>query len=55
MFVNYIMEAIIMGKFGVGIFAGTILGMSIAMLDKRTMKKAKKMAKSMAHNMTCCR
>ena len=43
-----------MGKFSAGIFAGALIVMSVAMLDKRTMKKAKKMAKSMAHNMSCC-
>lgn len=42
-----------MGKFGAGIFAGALIGMGVAMLDKRTMKKAKRMAKTMSHNMSC--
>lgn len=47
-----------MFKFSVGLFAGTIMGMGVAMLDKRTLKKAKKLTKcmmhDMAHTMHCC-
>ena len=43
-----------MGKFSTGLFAGAVIGMSVAMLDRRTMKKAKKAAKSMMHSMYCC-
>lgn len=43
-----------MGKFGIGLFAGAIVGMSIAMMDKHTVKRAKKMARNMMHNMSCC-
>lgn len=39
-----------MGKFGAGIVAGAIFGLGIAMLDKRTVKKAKKMMRSVG----CC-
>ena len=42
-----------MSKFGAGIFAGALIGMGVAMLDKRTMRKAKRIAKSMTHNMSC--
>lgn len=28
-----------MFKFSVGLFAGTVMGMGVAMLDKRTLKK----------------
>ncbi len=45
-----------MGKFSSGLFAGAVIGMGVAMLDRRTMKKAKRMAKSMMHSMYCsCR
>lgn len=38
-----------MGKFSTGLFAGAVIGMSVAMLDKRTMKKAKRMAKKIMY------
>lgn len=45
-------------KFSTGLFAGTVIGMGVAMLDRRTLKKAKRMTKcmmrDMAHYMTCC-
>ena len=36
-----------MGKFSTGLFAGAIIGMGIAVLDKKSVKRAKKMAKNM--------
>lgn len=41
-----------MVKFSTGLFAGAIIGMGVAMLDKRTVKKAKKMAKNVIRNMS---
>ncbi len=41
-----------MVKFSTGLFAGAIIGMGVAMLDKRTVKKAKRMAKSMMRNIS---
>lgn len=41
-----------MAKFSTGLFAGAVIGMGVAMLDRRTMKKAKKMAKSMMRNIS---
>lgn len=35
-----------MGKFSTGLFAGAVIGMGIAMFDKRTMKYAKKAMKN---------
>ena len=35
-----------MGKFSTGLFAGAIIGMSVAVLDKKSVKKAKRMVKS---------
>lgn len=40
-----------MGKFSTGLFAGAVVGMGVAMLDKRTMKRAKKALKSILHSM----
>ncbi len=41
-----------MVKFSTGLFAGAIIGMGVAMLDKRTVKKARKMAKNMMRNIS---
>lgn len=41
-----------MVKFSTGLFAGTVIGMGVAMLDKRSFRKAKRMAKSMIRNMS---
>lgn len=43
-----------MGKFSTGLFAGAVIGMGVAMLDRRTMKRAKKMAKTVARNISNC-
>lgn len=40
-----------MGRFSTGLFAGAVIGMGIAMLDKRSVKRAKRMARSMAHSL----
>ena len=42
-----------MGKFSTGLFAGAIIGMGVAMIDHRTMKRARRMAKGMLRNMKC--
>ncbi len=41
-----------MVKFSTGLFAGAIIGMGVAMIDRRTVKKAKKMAKGIMRNMS---
>ena len=41
-----------MVKFSTGLFAGAIIGMGVAMIDRRTVKKAKKMAKNVIRNMS---
>lgn len=41
-----------MVKFSTGLFAGTVIGMGVAMLDKRSLKKAKRMARGMIKNMS---
>lgn len=43
-----------MGKFSTGLFAGAVIGMSIAILDKKSVKKAKKMARSMINRCAWC-
>lgn len=48
------MEATEMVKFSTGLFAGAVIGMAVAMLDRRSMKRAKKMARRVAHNISCC-
>lgn len=40
-----------MMKFSSGLFAGAVIGMSIAMLDRRTMKHAKKAMKNAVKSM----
>lgn len=46
-----------MVKFSTGLFAGAVIGMGVAMLDKRSLRKAKRMAKGMirdiSRNMSC--
>lgn len=42
-----------MGKFSTGLFAGAVIGMGIAMLDKRSVRRAKRMARNMAHSIHC--
>ena len=34
-----------MGKFSTGLFAGALIGMGVAMVDKSTVKQAKKLMK----------
>ncbi len=36
-----------MGKFSTGLFAGTVIGVGMSMLDKRTLRRAKRMARHM--------
>lgn len=36
-----------MGKFSTGLFAGTVIGVGMTMLDKRTFRRAKRMAHHM--------
>lgn len=43
-----------MVKFSTGLFAGTIIGMGMAMLDKRTLKRAKRTAKHMMNELSHC-
>ncbi len=40
-----------MVRFSTGILFGTVIGMSVAMLDKRMLKQAKKTVKSVMKNM----
>lgn len=44
-----------MGQFSTGLFAGAVIGMTVAMLDRRTMRKAKKMARSAMRGISHCR
>ncbi len=37
-----------MGKFSTGLFAGTMLGIGILAMDKKTLKRAKKMMHKMS-------
>ena len=41
-----------MVKFSTGLFAGTVIGMGVAMLDKRSLRKAKRMSRVMIKNMS---
>lgn len=43
-----------MVRFSTGLVAGAMLGMGVAMLDRRNMKKMKKMAKSMMRSISNC-
>lgn len=43
-----------MAKFSTGLFAGAIIGMGVAMIDHRKMKRARKMAKTMLRSMKNC-
>lgn len=42
-----------MGKFSTGLFAGAVIGMSIAMLDRRTLKHAKRAMKNAMKTCHC--
>lgn len=39
-------------KFSSGLFAGAVIGMSIAMLDRRVVKHAKRAVKNVMRNMS---
>lgn len=43
-----------MAKFSTGLFAGAVIGMGVAMIDHRAMRRARKMAKSMIRGMKHC-
>jgi len=41
-------------KFSTGLFAGAVIGMGVAMVDRLTLKGAKKMAKMALRNLSGC-
>ena len=41
-----------MVKLSTGLFAGTVIGMGVAMLDKRSLRKVKRLERGMLKNMS---
>ncbi len=41
-----------MGKFSTGLLAGTMIGIGMMMVDRKTIKKAKKLMNKMSYNMS---
>ena len=50
--IKFIREEYKMGKFSTGLLAGTMIGIGMMMVDRKTIKKAKKLMNKMSYNMS---